>query len=274
LSPQQLTWEMVLQHCPSQCHSHSLQQWTGAGGSIAAPDHEYPSHLELRLTATDSSGKATTVTRRLDPRTVTVTVTSRPSGLQLSLGSRTATTPFSATLIVGATTGVSAPTPQTLAGGSYAFARWSDGGARVHDLRVGETSTTLSATYNATACAVGQYRGWYYNNPTLSGTPVALVCESAPLNRDWGSGPPPGLGVPADNFSVRWTGTFVFPAGSRTFTGTSDDGMRVWLDGSLIINRWTAVGTTRATRTVTSGQHAIRVEYHEAAGLAYARLTW
>jgi len=58
-----------MQHCPSSCHSHLVETFSGvASGSFVAPDHEYPSHLELRLTATDSSGGQQVVTRRLDPR--------------------------------------------------------------------------------------------------------------------------------------------------------------------------------------------------------------
>jgi hypothetical protein len=51
-----LSWTLLVQHCPSNCHSHTIQSWNGvASGSFNAPDHEYPSHLELRLTATDGS---------------------------------------------------------------------------------------------------------------------------------------------------------------------------------------------------------------------------
>ena len=54
-----LTWELLLQHCPSNCHQHTLQSWPGvASGSFASPDHEYPSYLELKLTATDAGGQA------------------------------------------------------------------------------------------------------------------------------------------------------------------------------------------------------------------------
>ena len=53
---------LVLQHCPSNCHTHPLQTFAGvASGSFTAPDHEYPSYLELRLTATDSGGLTNTV---------------------------------------------------------------------------------------------------------------------------------------------------------------------------------------------------------------------
>ena len=53
-----------------------------AAGSFTAPDHEYPSYLELELTATDSGGLTDTKTIRLDPRTVTLTFSSIPGGLR------------------------------------------------------------------------------------------------------------------------------------------------------------------------------------------------
>ena len=74
-----LTWSLVLQHCPSTCHEHPLQTFTGtASGSFVAPDHEYPSHLELRLTATDAGGLSNTTSVQLDPQTVDLTFGSSP----------------------------------------------------------------------------------------------------------------------------------------------------------------------------------------------------
>jgi len=269
-----LSWEMVLQHCPSACHTHPLQSWTGvSSGSIAAPDHEYPSYLELRLTATDSAGRSSTVTRRLDPQTVALTIDSRPRGLTSSLGSRTAVTPFTATVIVGSTTTLAAATPQTLNGGTYRFSSWSDGGAQTHTVVAGATAT-YTAVYSLASCVAGRYRADYFaGNRTLSGTPVLSRCELAPLNRAWGTGGP-GSGVGTDNFSARWSGTFTFPGGSRTFTATSDDGVRVWLDGALIIDHWGGPGTSTATRTVPQGAHTVRVQYYEATGSASVKVTW
>ena len=111
-----------MQHCPSNCHQHTIQSFTGvASGSFTAPDHEYPSYLELRLTATDAGGLTDTETLRLDPQTVTLNFASSPSGLQLVVGSTSAATPFSRTVIIGSANSVSAVSPQT---------------ARRHDVRV------------------------------------------------------------------------------------------------------------------------------------------
>jgi hypothetical protein len=268
-----LHWEAVLEHCSTDCHAHLLQTWDGVrSGSFPAPDHEYPAYLELRLTATDSAGATATVVRRLDPRTVPITVTTSPPGLTASLGSRTATTPFTSTVIVGSRNTLSAATPQSLGGATYRFARWSDGGARSHTVVAGTGATTRTATYTLTACPAGSYRAQYFANRTLSGGAATIRCEPAPLDQNWGSGGPPGTGV--NNFSARWTGTFSFPGGSRTFTATSDNGIRVWLDGVRIIDRWGSAGTTRRTRTVAAGQHTVRIDYWEGTGPASARVSW
>ena len=78
-----LSWTLAIEHCPSNCHEHIVQTWPGvASGSFNAPDHEYPSYLQLRLTATDSNGVATTTSVDLQPITVNLTFNSSPSGLQ------------------------------------------------------------------------------------------------------------------------------------------------------------------------------------------------
>ena len=147
-----LSWTLLLQHCPSTCHTHTLQSWPGvSGSSFAAPDHDYPSHLELRLTATDSANASTTTTLRLDPRTVVLTFASQPSGLQLSVGGVSSATPFSRNVIVGSTNSLTAISPQALAGTTYTFSSWSDGGAQTHNVTAPTNPATWTATYASAA---------------------------------------------------------------------------------------------------------------------------
>jgi glucose/arabinose dehydrogenase len=147
-----LTWTLVLHHCTSSgggCHEHPLQTFSGvSSGSFSAPDHEYPSHLELTVSATDSAGSRSTSSVRLDPLTAELTVSSNPAGLQLSAGNVTAAAPFSRTVIVGSRNSLAAPSPQSLGGTTYGFASWSDGGARAHDVVVNATSS-FTATFTA-----------------------------------------------------------------------------------------------------------------------------
>ena len=152
LGDSKLTWTLIMHHCSSanSCHEHVVQDFAGvASGSFVAPDHEYPSYLELRLTATDSGNLTDTKNVRLDPKTVALTFQSEPAGLQLTVGSSSGTTPFSRTVIAGSKNSVSAPSPQTLGGINYAFASWSDGGAQSHDIVAPDAVATYTATYNS-----------------------------------------------------------------------------------------------------------------------------
>ncbi|MEK6271147.1 MAG: PQQ-dependent sugar dehydrogenase [Actinomycetota bacterium] len=69
LPPSALSWSLIIHHCPSGCHTHPPQNFVGVrSGSFNAPDHDSPSYLELRLTATDAGGLKDTQTVRLDPK--------------------------------------------------------------------------------------------------------------------------------------------------------------------------------------------------------------
>ena len=151
-----LSWKWIVHHCPTTdtCHEHVWEEFPGvASGTFSAPDHEYPSYLELRLTATDSGGLTDTKSVRLDPQSVELSFRSDPVGLKLVVGTTESTTPFSHTAVVGSKNTVSAPSPQTLAGTTYNFVSWSDGGARSHDVIASAEPSTYTATYAATSTA-------------------------------------------------------------------------------------------------------------------------
>ena len=148
LPPSALTWDLVMNHCPSNCHKHPVQSYAGvAGGSFTAPDHEYPSYLDLELTATDSGGLTTKTVVRLDPKTVQLTFQTSPGGLQLAVNGTAAKAPITRTVIAGSSNSVSAVTPQRKGSKTYTFTSWSDGGAQTHTITAPTTSTTYTARY-------------------------------------------------------------------------------------------------------------------------------
>jgi PKD repeat protein len=148
LAASALSWQFVMQHCPSNCHSHTLQNFVGvASGSFTAPDHEYPSYLELRLTATDSGGLTDTEVLRLDPKTVVLTFQTNPGGLKLAVGSTTEKAPITRTVIVGSTNSISAPSPQTKGSKTYRFTSWSDEGFDTHNITAPDSATTYTAKF-------------------------------------------------------------------------------------------------------------------------------
>ncbi|MET7401001.1 discoidin domain-containing protein [Dactylosporangium sp. NPDC005572] len=150
-----LRWQVRLQHCATltSCHQHLLGDYTGASGSFVAPDHEYPSYVELALTVTDSEGLTHTTVRRLDPKTVDVTFTTSTPGLNLTVGTVDAATPFTLRLIQGSTTTVSAATPQIIVPTQYNFTKWSDNGAQTHVFTAPAAPATVTATYASTPVA-------------------------------------------------------------------------------------------------------------------------
>jgi PKD repeat protein len=148
LPPSALSWQLILHHCPSNCHEHTIQEYAGvASGSFTAPDHEYPSYLELRLTATDSGGLTDTESIRLDPRTVVLSFQTNPGGLQLAVNGATATATFTRTVIIGSSNTVSAISPQTKSKKTYSFSSWSDGGAQTHVITAPAAATTYTARF-------------------------------------------------------------------------------------------------------------------------------
>jgi plastocyanin len=148
LPPAALSWSVGVVHCPNSCHEHPVLDLAGAaGGMFEAPDHTYPSQIQIRLTATDTGGRQSTATLLLEPETVDVTLGSDPAGLALELNGVASTAPFTTPAIIGSTSTIRAPSPQTVGGTSYEFSAWSDGGAATHDVSTGETATTLTATF-------------------------------------------------------------------------------------------------------------------------------
>jgi len=118
------------------------------------------------------------------------------------------------------------------------------------------------------------WRGEYYSNRNLNGNPVSVRNDLA-IDFDWGAGAP-GPGLPADNYSARWTRTLNFEPGRYRFLARADDGVRVWIDNELVIDQWreSTARTYTVERTLSAGSHAMRVEYFEATGGAQMRFGW
>jgi PKD repeat protein len=116
------------------------------------------------------------------------------------------------------------------------------------------------------------WRGEYFNNTNLAGEPV-LIRDDERVNFDWGTNPP-APEVPADNFSVRWTISREVPAGIYRFTGTFDNGIRLWIDENLIADKWVAapVRTGSVDVNLAAGSHTVRLEYFHGSGSAVAQL--
>ena len=114
----------------------------------------------------------------------------------------------------------------------------------------------------------------YFANSTLSGTPVLAAHDDRDRLR-LGRAARRMPRVPADLFSARWTRTKTYAAGTYRFSVTGDDGIRVLVDGALVVDGWfyQAPTTYTADVAVAAGQHTVVVEYFEWTGGAVARFS-
>lgn len=118
-------------------------------------------------------------------------------------------------------------------------------------------------------------RAEYYNNQDLTGLAVTRVDPT--VNFNW-SRVSPDPSIQRTTFSVRWKGEIQAQATQTyTFQTTSDDGVRLWVNGELLIDNWTNHSATqnRGTIALQAGQqYSIEMDYYQAYKYAVAKLSW
>jgi len=123
--------------------------------------------------------------------------------------------------------------------------------------------------------AGGGAKAEYFDGIDLTGDPVLTQIEGS-IDHSWGSGEiAAGL---VDSVSARWRANLQVPfTETYRLITTSDDGVRLWLDGLMVIDNWTDHGTTdnTAMAEMVAGQiYSIRMEWYESGGGAVAQLSW
>jgi hypothetical protein len=127
---------------------------------------------------------------------------------------------------------------------------------------------SATPTLTPTPQAFADWKGEYFDNPSLSGSP-RVTRNDPQLRFNWGAGSP-APEVPVDNFSARWTRSLTFDSGAYRFTLNADDGVRLYIDELLMIDEWHTATGRPYTRDVNlaAGNHNLRVEFLEQGGLA------
>ncbi len=119
------------------------------------------------------------------------------------------------------------------------------------------------------------FRGDYYDNQDFTNWKLSRLDNV--INFNWTPTTPDPLIAPY-SFTVRWTGR-ITPQYSETytFTTTNDDGSRLWINGTQLINDWTSHAALERTCSIalTAGQtYDIKHEYFQGTGSAAAKLEW
>ncbi|GAA5069161.1 glycoside hydrolase family 3 protein [Lysobacter panacisoli] len=132
-------------------------------------------------------------------------------------------------------------------------------------------------------------RGEYFRSRDLSGAP-ALVRVDSQIGFRWDRGSPTdnlmargeahgGQSVPADNFSIRWSGQLLPPvSGTYQIEAAANDGFRLYVDGKLLLDHWDKSDRLRADSVsvkLDAGRaYDLRLEYYEEERDAGVRLAW
>ncbi|MCG3111529.1 MAG: PA14 domain-containing protein [Candidatus Manganitrophus sp. SB1] len=155
-----------------------------------------------------------------------------------------------------------------------------DGTVECHDYNLTVTGAggflTQSVGLTLTVTCNG-LKGEYFNTPDLTG-PMLTQTDPKIDFTGWGSGPPI-QGIDPETFSVRWTGQIqIDRAESYLFNIITNDGVRLWIDGALVIDHWEQtdhlVSLEKGVAFNASGLHDIKLEYSENTGQALLQLNW
>ena len=96
------------------------------------------------------------------------------------------------------------------------------------------------------------------------------------VNFDWGTGSPDGISN--DLFKARFSGYVQsLDAGTYTFYITADDGVRLWVNNQLLVDKWIDQGSTEYSATINleaCRKYSIKIEYYENGGNALCQLEW
>ena len=138
------------------------------------------------------------------------------------------------------------------------------------------TGAVVSSQYLKTPGGATGLQGEYFTNTTLTDS-ATLTRTDANVDFNWNSGAP-GAGIAAANWSARWTGTLTPPStGSYVLMLTSDDGSRMYVNNTLVVDNWGDHQDQTASGSInlTAGQaYTIRIEYYNGGGGDDVHFAW
>ncbi|GAB4413065.1 MAG: hypothetical protein OHK0039_19610 [Bacteroidia bacterium] len=282
LPPSALRWWVDWHH---HTHTHPglrLVEGVSEGGWRVPVVHETDTNIWYRiyLQATDTGGLSRTVYQDFFPA-LTALVIEGPAGIEISADGKRYALPARVPSLIGLQRMLEAPASQTVGDTLYRWVAWEHGGtARLRTLFAPAAGLHLRARYEALALGQGSgLWGSYFDDPELDldGEPQVERLDTT-VHFGWGDASPlPGM-LPRDYFTVRWQGEVQAVLGEMyTFVVRSDDGCRLWVGDSLLIDQWVPQAPTEhsAQMTLQAGQrYPILLEYMEIKGGAEVSLQW
>lgn len=147
-----------------------------------------------------------------------------------------------------------------------------------NSIAAGSTTSVPFAPTTLSPGLVGDYYGQNGVARAYFGGDAVQRIDST-VDFGWATSAPGVTGVGMDDFSVRWTGLIRVPTtGTYNFRTQSDDGVRLYINGSAVIDNWSdhsATLDTSAGVSLTAGSYVpVTLEFYERSVDATIRLQW
>jgi len=237
--------------------------------------------FRIHLSATDSAGLSRSVSLDVSPVLTTFSIDG-PPGIPVNINGQIRVLPAVVPSVVGMQHSVLATLFFQEKDTLFYFRAWENGSTDpLRTFSASEAADAFALTYDRYVLGSGTgLQGAYFFDPLgeMPDVPPALIRTDTTIHFDWGEGSPDSSALPADFFTVRWTG-FVEPVFSETyqFHVRSDDGVRLWIGDSLLIDQWVAQVATEHSGSIflqNGNRYPIRLEYLEIGGGALVEMRW
>lgn len=203
------------------------------------------------------------------------------SDAQINIDGRLRTLPFTLTSLINLNRVIQVPKGQFLSNRFVIFNSWSDG--VTDNPRIVQSSDVVTRyTVRFDTFEYGEGSGLigrYYNDSihSFSGEPDLIRIDSIIAFQLGESSPAPGI-IDIDYYNVRWTG-YIKPIipGRHEINVRTDDGVRLWIDGELVIDGWYPRPPTREIIEYVFEDTSlvpIQMDYFEEYAGAIAQLSW
>lgn len=281
-----LTWKIDFHHDE---HTHpALTPVSGfkEGMYFVQGEGEPDDHVWYRvyLTAKDAVGLSRTAWKEVYPQTSHITVNTTPPGILVNVDGLTGFSPYVFHSVAGLKRTAVVPPFLFRNDSVFVFDKWQDGSTKPQFPFV--TPALLQAPIEATYNVYRRAKGFglfaeFFNLPNynfMPSDPAVYSRIDSVVNFEWIEGSPEPGYVPVDNFMVRWTGEIVpFFDDTLTLSVITDDGARLWVDDSLVIDHWVPQPRLEHSGVISlqgGRRYPIKMEYFEASGGASANLLW
>lgn len=283
LPEKQLSWRVDFHHAD---HTHpAMAPVSGISeGRFVVPavgETATDVFFRIHLSATDSVGLSRNVSLDIQPVLTTFSLDG-PPGIPVNVNGQIRPLPAVVPSVVGMQHSILAGLFFQQHDTLFYFREWENGSNDpLRTLSASETPGAYALHYDRYVLGSGTgLQGGYFFDPLgeMPDMSPALIRTDTTIQFDWGEGSPDSSALPADFFTVRWTG-FVEPVFSETyqFHVRSDDGARLWVGDSLLLDYWVPQVATEHSGSIflqNGMRYPIRLEYLEIGGGAQVELRW